>query len=169
MIHHDELSVTVVFGPTGFVEDFEVILLEQSKSGLDSQLDATRKLITAFFHDRLKSYLGSPSNHCDLKARELLRKISNLWTRARSIRSAFALLSQRYPLAATVQATKSRANEPHLHVAALIYAAKVRAEFAVSFELSGEEMTGVSSADAGVANCVQDVGVSVQVSYGSVE
>lgn len=172
LCHHNELSITILFGSTGQVEDFELILLESRTSEAHDQNSSNRALLTGFLFDRLVAHVGPPASRQPhhKTAKDLLRKISNLWTRARQIRSAFALLAQRYPVHMSMLTKKSRSSgQPFLRASARIYAEAARAEFFVTFELTGEEINDAGPHAADLEDCVQDLGVSVEVKYGNVE
>lgn len=172
--HRDELSITILFGSQGQVEDFELILLEQPPSEAHEQNTMNRRMLTAFLFDRLVTHVGHPSSQRlshHKKAKDLLRKVSNLWTRARHLRSAFALLAQRYPVHMSMLTKKSRSSgQPFLRASARVYAEKARAEFYVTFEVTGEEINDHQGSNgAELEDTVQGLGVSVDVKYGNVE
>jgi hypothetical protein len=167
--HHNELSITVLFGAQGQVDDFELILLDQARDNAIEQNAQNRKMLTAFLFDRLIAHVGLPQAH-QYKITDLLRKISNIWTRARYIRSTFAILAQQYPVQMAMLTKKSRSSgQPFLRASARIYAEAVRAEFNVTFEVTGDEISEVNPHGNEIEDCVQDIGVSVDVKYGNVE
>ena len=127
------------------------------------------KILKSFLFERLVSHVGLPQAH-QYKAKDLLRKISNIWTRARYIRSTFAILAQRYPIQMSMFSKKSRsAGQPFLRASTRVYAQAARAEFNINFELTGDEISDANSHGNDLEECVQDIGVSVDVKYGSVE
>lgn len=167
--HHNDLSITILFGARGQVEDYELILLERNSDTGTDQKSQNRKILTSFLFDRLIAHVGLPQAH-QYKIKDLLRKISNIWTRARYILSTFAILAQRYPVQLSMLTKKSRSSgQPFLRASARVYAETIRAEFNVIFELTGDEISENNPHSNEIEDYVQDIGVSIDVKYGNVE
>ena len=168
--HRDEIAITIVLGAGGIVEDYEIVLLDspaQQRSKMPGS-DELRAILTSFLFDRLRAQLAiahplQGDSSAMPRAKDLLRTLSSLWTAARRLRAELLLVQLRYPLSAHLFTKKSRAG-PFLRATARVYAHTARAEFAVVFELTGEEM-----ACAELENVTEGVGVAVDVKYGHVE
>lgn len=169
--HRNELSITILFGDKGQVEDYELILLDDSKNASAStdQKSQNGRMLTSFLFGRLIGHVGLPQVH-NYNIKDLLRRISNIWTRARYIQSTFAILAHRYPVQMSMLTKKSRSSgQPFLRASARVYADAARAEYNVIFELTGDEISDANPHGNEIEDCVQDIGISVDVKYGNVE
>lgn len=167
--HRNELSITILFGSGGRVEDYEMVLLAKSSNTSSDQKSQNSNMLTSFLFDRLVGHIGLPHTH-DYKVKDLLRKISDIWTRARYIQSTFAILALRYPVQMSMLTKKSRSSgQPFLRAHARVYAESARAEYNIIFELTGDEISNANPHGNVIEDCVQDIDVSIDVKYGNVE